>query len=820
VATRLNNQLIFLHIIMFPGQKTLALSFIFLFAGLFSLNGQNLFLFDEQTALPIKGVLVFNDSKSKSAYSDEIGIVDLSNFSNEEYLNFQHPYYKTKRISSLTLSTLKYKLSLSPLPDLGNDFKSSLSRWESNTSQFPNKIDVINKDDIAYSNPPTSADLLGSETEAFIQKNQLSGGSPVLRGFDSKRLLFVIDGVKVNNAISGISNLQNIFQADVNSIENAVVIYGPGTNLYGSDAFGGFINFQLLEPKFSKNKKWKTSGHGLARIATADFEKTLHADINFGNNKWALLASISYSDLNDLIMGKIHNDYAKRTEYVSIADNNDSIFRNNNPNIQKFTGFHQLSFISKVKQQFTEAIDWTFSFYMTQTGNVPRYDRLLEKNGEVLKYAEWYYNPQQWLMNSLEINFNGRTKAYDHASFVAAFQNTKVGLNKRLYKESWLFKRSENVNILSANIDFDKVLKWGNTIFYGLDFSYNDLVSIGEKENIQTGVNEKVNPRYPDGSNKYVEASAYFNFKRNLINKPITLLAGIRYSYIRLISTFNDTSFYSYSKQNIKKNYMAITANAGLIYHPGKWLFKFNLSTAYRAPNIDDLTPFYETEPGYVVVPNSNLKPEYLFSAEMGIVYKIFDNFNFEFRGFYNYIKNAMIVQDINMNDKDTIKLDGVISKLQTMVNTTYALIYGTSLDIDWQITRQLSFNQSLTYIKSKDDKGSTYKPVPPFYGTSSIIFTQNQFKISLSANYNSKVSYEEMVPSERRRAYLYASDNSGNPFSPAWWTLNANASYAFNQSFIINLGISNIFDYRYRSYYSGITAPGRNFIFSFCYNF
>jgi len=485
VVTRLRNQLTFVRTEMVIGLKT-ALGFIFLFASLLSLNGQNLYLFDEQSGLPIKGVFVFNDNKTISAYSDEVGIVDLSEFSNEEFSNFQHPYYKTQRTSLLVLSMLKYKMSLSPIPNLADHAKSSLFKWKPEASLIPNKIDAISEDDIAFSDPPTSADMLGSKSAAFIQKNQLSGGSPVLRGYDSKHLLFVIDGVKVNNAISSISNLQNIFQTDVNSIENTIVIYGPGTNFYGSEAFGGVIDFHMLEPKFSKGEKWETSGHGLARITTADFEKTLHADINFGNNKWALLTSISYSDFDDLKMGKIHNNYTQRLEYISRVNNNDSIFHNDNPNVQKFTGFQQLNFISKVKQQFTKTIDWTFSFYFTQTSDVPRYDRLLVKEMNELKYAEWYYEPQQWLMNSLEINFNERTKAFDHASFVAAYQNTKQGLNKRLYKENWLFKHAENVNILSTNIKFDKVLRWDNTIFYGLDFSYNDLVSQGEKENIQT----------------------------------------------------------------------------------------------------------------------------------------------------------------------------------------------------------------------------------------------------------------------------------------------------------------------------------------------
>jgi len=61
----------------------------------------------------------------------------------------------------------------------------------------------------------------------------------------------------------------------------------------------------------------------------------------------------------------------------------------------------------------------------------------------------------------------------------------------------------------------------------------------------------------------------------------------------------------------------------------------------------------------------------------------------------------------------------------------------------------------------------------------------------------------------------LYAKDENGNPYSPAWWTLNFKTSYTVAKYLTIDAGIENIFDKRYRPYSSGISAPGRNFIIS-----
>ena len=489
--------------------STLFFSFVFCLS---SLNAQNLFIYDQQTGLPISDVFIYNDQKTTTALTDEIGIVDINGFSGEDHINFQHPSYLNIRLSLQTILSMKYKVALSQkLVDL-KEVIVSANKWESDINEVPNRIEVIKTKDIVFNNPATSADLLASGNQVYVQKSQLGGGSPMLRGFAANRILFIVDGVRMNNAIYRSGNLQNVLQADVNSTETAEIIFGPGTNIYGSDALGGVIDFHTLKPKFSSSDKWVTSGHGLARITSAEFEKTVHADINFGNNKWALLASISFSDFDDLKMGSMHNVYAQRPEFVTQINDRDSIVPNSNPDIQKFSGYNQLSFISKVSQQFTETVDWTLSFYLTQTGDVPRYDRLLQYKDDNLKYANWYYQPQQWLMNSLEINFTNQTKIYDHFSIVTAYQNVKEGRNDRKYQNNWLRKRTENVNIFSGNADFDKALRWNNFIYYGLEFIYNDVVSKGEKENILTGDTGLVAPRYPDGGNKFIQTGALVVF--------------------------------------------------------------------------------------------------------------------------------------------------------------------------------------------------------------------------------------------------------------------------------------------------------------------
>ncbi|MFA4862568.1 MAG: hypothetical protein WC605_02230, partial [Bacteroidales bacterium] len=59
-----------------------------------------------------------------------------------------------------------------------------------------------------------------------------------------------------------------------------------------------------------------------------------------------------------------------------------------------------------------------------------------------------------------------------------------------------------------------------------------------------------------------------------------------------------------------------------------------------------------------------------------------------------------------------------------------------------------------------------------------------------------------------------------GNPYSPAWYTLNFKVMYQITDILSVSGGVENLTDIRYRPYSSGITAPGRNFILSLKANF
>ena len=321
----------------------------------------------------------------------------------------------------------------------------SFNKWEQSRNEIPNRIEKINKQDVRLRNPQTTADLLGQMGGVFIQKSQLSGGSPMIRGFATNRVLIVSDGVRMNNAIYRSGNLQNIISIDPFTIENGEVIFGPGSLIYGSDAIGGVMDFKSVTPRFSETHKLDIGGNTALRYSSANQEKTIHAAVHAATKKWAYFSSLTYSDFDDLKMG-IHggqNSYL-RPNYVQRIDNTDSILSNPDPRVQKFSGYEQVNVLQKLRYAAGKHWDLQYAITYAGTGTAPRYDRLIQKRNGLPRFAEWSYGPMLWRMHALTAVHNRKNKLYDESRWIAAYQNyaesrierTRATVNRTIQSEA------------------------------------------------------------------------------------------------------------------------------------------------------------------------------------------------------------------------------------------------------------------------------------------------------------------------------------------------------------------------------------------------
>ncbi len=759
---------------------------------------------------PIYNVSFYKKDLSKGIFSNFNGEVDLSIFENRDSIVIQHPTFdstikiKSEIVKQKNIILFEKIISI-------NEIVFSVNKWSENLTDVSNKILNISENKIKELSPQTSADLLEKTGEIFVQKSQLGGGSPMIRGFSANRILLSLDGIRMNNAIFRSGNIHNIISIDPNILEGVEILYGPASVMYGSDAIGGAINFKIKDPKFNIYNKIKINGSQNIQYNSSSKSKHYNLFLNIGLKNIASMTSFSFSNFDDLRSGSKrknkYKNFGKRTEYVkrNYVKNIDETINNTDHNIQKFSNYSQNNFIQKINYKINDDINLIYGLYYSKSSNIPRYDRLtLYDDLLTPKYAEWYYGPNLFLMNKIELKYFIKNKFFDAFKLNISKQNIEESRISRKFNDLYIKNRIEKVDVNSLNLDFDKK-KNGKEFFYGYELYTNKINSNAFEKNINTNEEKKISTRYPDGGTNFLINSIYLSYKKT--NKKLNYNFGIRGTKTNLKSKIS-SDFFNFPFSEVEINTSSISGSFGLIYNYSKnSSLKFLYSNGFRSPNLDDVGKIFDSEPGNIIVPNVELNPEYANNFEINFISR---KQNIEFNGsiYYTNLNNAIVRSNGTFDGVDSIMYDGSLSKVQTLKNSGKAYVFGFSYMINYKINNNLNLKSSVSFNQSKDL--STKLPLrhsSPIFGQTSVNFTKRNIKVSYYINYNGKKDISNFSPIELNKLYLYTKDGS-----PTWLTNNISFIYNINYLAKINFSCENIFDVHYRSYSSGISAPGRNF--------
>ena len=771
---------------------------------------------------PIAGVSLYT-TDNVFVSSDDQGNVNLDKFFDTDTIVIQQfGFVKKKIIKSL----IPNKVILNYNNEILNEVVISASKFSQKFREVPKKVTQINKSTIEFTNPMTSADLLERGGNVFIQKSQLGGGSPMIRGLSTNRLVLSVDGVRLNNAIYRGGNIHNVISVSPMNIENTEIIMGSASVLYGSDAIGGVMNFYTKNPVLSMGESQRLDINIHSRYSSAASEKMYHFDVNFGLKKIAFFSSISKSDYGNLLMGSNGPSEYLRPNYVIQNSNGEDIIANNsNSKLQRNTSYDQLNFLQKILYKPNKNFQYDLGIHFSKTGDIPRYDRLIRQDQNLdLVYGNWFYGPQEWLLINNQIAINSKSNnVFDKLKITFAKQKFSESRNSRKLNASNLNSREEKLDILSLNIDMIKKINSNSDLTYGLEYINNKVESLGSSTNIFDLSVNSISSRYPNNSSLQ-SFGTYMNYKSKIVD-DVFFQSGVRYSLTKLQADLSqNNTFYDFPYGNINLENGAFVGGIGLswvrnIYN--NW--KFNINTAFRSPNIDDVAKVFDSEPGNVVVPNPGLKPERSFGIEFGGYFRTKNNIELDFSTYITYLYDALIRDDFTLeNGISQIIYDGELSQIQALQNGSKSLIYGFEFGANMVINKNLSLKSQLNLIAGHELNELPFalpvRHIPPNFGNLHLIFEKGRLSFDAFVNFNSEISYNNLAESERAKPYLYALDKDGNPYSPSWTTYNFRSKYLLSDKLNFTLSFENISDKLYRPYSSGISAPGLNFIFSVNY--
>ena len=780
------------------------------------LFSQSVTVLNKETNKPIEDVFIFDLTGEKTAKSDKEGKFDVSSLRGSQIVTFQHPSYYSVSITYEELAQVS-KVFLTEQILQMNELVVSANKWEQSTADIPNTIAVIQPKDIEFQNPQTTADILDQSGKVFIQKSQGGGGSPMIRGFSANSLLIVVDGVRMNNAIFRSGNLQNIISIDPLTLESTEVIFGPGSVIYGSDALGGVMDFHTINPNFSETSETEITA--FSRYSSANNERSGHLSFTRTGNKLSFLTGWSYNVYDDLRTGSKRTDefpsFGLRPSFQQRINDTDQLVINNDPNLQIQSGYSQWNGLTKLRYKISDTRNITYGFYFSNTTDIPRYDRLIRFDNGQPRSAQWNYGPQKWIRNSIQYNDFVGSGIYDAMKFTLAMQSFTESRHTRDFGDPLMINRTENVDVYSLNLDLDKNLSEKSKLFYGIEFILNNVESSAFAQDIETSQITDASTRYPDGGSIYQTSAIYGNYTRDISEKVI-FNAGGRINQVNLQSEFDNKAFFDFPFDDLTISKLALNGNLGLVVKPNSsWKIDFLLSTGFRAPNVDDAGKLFDSEPGNIIVPNPDLEPEKAYNVDLGIS-KIFgEQVKVDVTGFYTIVDDIITRRDALFNGEDSILYDGVLSRVQSLENVEGGYILGASIYFKAAISKHVSLTSTLTYTDGEDADGFPIRHASPAFGRTSLQYEKGMWTIDLFSVYNGALAFEDLAPSEQNKNHIYTSDGS-----LAWTTFNFKLAVRPTRGLSLFAGLENIFDIHYRPYSSGISAPGRNFIFSAKYSF
>jgi len=744
-------------------------------------------------------------------------------------------------------------------------------RWADNPKEHPRQALILKN---PGKTATTTPDALEQSAGAYVQRSQGGGGSIVLRGFEANRVLLVVDGVRMNTAIFRAGHLQNSLRIDPFALDRLEVLYGPGSVPYGTDALGGVVQAHTIVPRlFGKPTVTAQTRFASAtneRTGNFAFSAPIIAQ------SLALSVTASASRFGDIKQGKSGrhdgSDVWLRPYKVTerAADNQSDIAPlNDDPYNQTGTGYDQISTTQKLTfrpqklRNATASRGWDFTLFhvYTTSSKVNRTDRLSQlvdtsTSGKPAapEFSEWYYGPETFRMAYGKAE--GKLSEKTSLQFTLAYQQQRESRHNRRFNRNTRTNRYELVDAYSANLDVRQFFgernnanEFPHELHVGGEYVLNNVISRADARNVASTKLSPAVTRYPEFSRAQL-TGLYATHLVRAIPEKLNFMLGVRAGTSRIDTRFGNRGgdfggLFDYLPAEFNSSVPLTSGQFGLVYNPSKQLkLSAMASTGVRAPNVDDLGRVFESAQGQVIVPNANLGAETATSIELGLqgngkVGRLL--FEGGLAVYQTYLRDAIGLAQRNI---DSINFDGLRSPVFHPVNLDNAIITGFQANFALKLNSakdQIAAEGNMGYqfgqLRGVSGPNTPFDHIPPMYGTLGLRLrhlhpkkankpkTGDDFK---DATFNLRkpqtlgyVTYRlwsrfnAAKPIAEYR--LNAEDNEQYALptgTPAWVTLNASLiGNLFKPSLELELRCENLLDKQYRTFMSGISAPGRNFV-------
>lgn len=790
--------------------------FLFVISTILSYS-QDISVLDKFSNYGLAGVSVYALNSTDTLQTNSDGEVNIDVFDNDAVIIFYMPYFQKGRYTKDELAEIHNVVYLNRGDALKKISSTSPLKSREYSADLPFFIDIVDLDD------ESSLNLTDEGTGERITFTNNEGGMSVFRGLESGKMLLVIDGIRLNNAIHRNGKVERLLNYDNTMTQRVQQIYGTGFTIYSPEATGGVVQYFTIITPLSQEYSFLYHIEANSKYESASNSSISNLSLSMAGLKFSSFTSVSYGNFGDIKMGKNRNGvpevdslYGLNLYYIERQNDSDVVVTNKDPYTQVGTKYEQLYVLQKLRFKVGDYSNLLFNFHYVNTSDVGIYSGLTEMNGDHLRFSECNFEPQNKFLTSINLLYERKTLIFDFLSIQQSFSYFNEYRVTRKYNNPVALHQKENLFVSKFNVDFVKLFNI-NRMLYGLEYDFNKLESDAFFLNIENNaVSEGLN-RYPSNGSFSHDAAIYWNYKW-MSHPQFVVNVGARYNF-----NFTSANFLNVSPQLplsfTEKIYInsAPAASVSFDTYPFRGLqVKMMLSTAQHVPIIDDFGKIMVKD--FIVnIPTDNLKSEKLVSGELGITTTMFEKIRIFGSVFYTKMFDAIISKDTTLNGNDSLYFGSDRYNIATKVNVSQAYIYGVSGGFNFNYSFDehdriyFKLGTSFNYVKGINQQDNISLPnISPFYGNANLIFNLYSASLRLSYVFNGLKPYDEL--SLVGEDYIEKAASVG---FLSWNTFNAKFSFSIMNSVKLTFGVDNIFDKFYRQYRTAVVAPGRNFIFS-----
>jgi len=566
------------------------------------------------------------------------------------------------------------------------------------SGNFAMPLTVVDKSTLETNSFNTPADALQREAGISLSRDGIWGTSVNVRGLSEQRLLFLVDGDRIQTSSDIAAALSTV---DMASLEKIEVVKGASSVLYGTGAMGGIVNFVSARPTYSET--FKTTGKVSTGFNTVNSLWDNNASLNFTTNQWYLALTGSFrtaqnaqSPKGEILSSQFHDASWGLKAGIKYAPNEEFLVNYQHVGAWDvgIPGVSAFPAIASVRYKKVDRNQLSGEYIITDI------------NDNLQKISLKVYT--QNIARDVEVNANPTSTTFPKALLLPSSLNSTTGA--KVYS-NWSFSEK-------------------HALILGVEGWYRKSETARLKVVTASDTLFSVFGEQPVANARQFDLGAFAHYSLKLIPTKLTLNAGVRLDYIR---TENDSAFNPVFKYVVKNGTrtditnltrtnlfianvvpeLGYAAHIDLVYNVCRsQSLALSLSNSYRAASIDERFKYIDLGPTSAIkMGNPNLKPEKGSFANLNYTLST-SKLQVKTDVFANYLTDLIA-------EVQTATMPRVI---YTNTNISKALFVGAEMEANWQMCKHFSLLANASYTHSRDiDANKPLPQIPPLSGFASL---------------------------------------------------------------------------------------------------